>query len=210
METLSYIVIGLSLLSIICLLILHFVSSEFKPSWRMISEYALGKHKWLITLFFYAWGFSSMLLALLLWNEVSTSWAKLGAALVFVSGIGALMGGLFDVKHRLHGLAFLLGIPTLAVGSLFICYHLLTFPAWQIHKTTILWSTHSIWISVVFMAISMIVLMSGFKKSGIPMGPDVEAPKELPVGVIGVNGYFNRILVLCYLNWLVTFAMILV
>ena len=34
-------------LSLVSLLALHFVSPEYHPSWRMISEYALGKHKWL-------------------------------------------------------------------------------------------------------------------------------------------------------------------
>ncbi len=102
MTLLSYLVIGFSSLSFLCLLILHFVSPEFKPSWRMISEYALGKHKWLITLFFVSWAISSMLLAFQIWELVIGFWAKFGVILIFVAGIGELMGGLFDVKHKLH------------------------------------------------------------------------------------------------------------
>lgn len=210
MESVPIIVIFLSLLSILSLLILHFVSPEFKPSWRMISEYALGNHKWLITSFFIFWGLASMLLAFNLWAHVSGFWPTIGVLLVFVSCIGAFMGGLFDVKHKHHGLAFLLGIPTLPIGALLICYHLISMDQWQMHKTEILWSTHSIWISVLLMAASMILLMRGYKKSGLPMGPGVEPPKELPKGVIGINGYFNRILVLCYLLWLITMANVLI
>lgn len=210
MESLPIIVIFSSLLSILSLLILHFVSPEFKPSWRMISEYALGKNKWLITSFFVFWGAANMLLSLRLWSEVNGAWPAIGVLLVFISGIGAFMGGLFDVKHKLHGLSFMLGIPTLPIGSLLICYHLIAMSQWQVHKTEILWSTHSIWVSVILMAASMMLLMNGYKKSGMPMGPGVEPPKELPKGVIGINGYFNRILVMCYLLWLITMSKALI
>jgi hypothetical protein len=206
MELIPTFVIVFSALSLFSLLILHFVSPEFKPSWRMISEYALGNHKWLITSFFVFWALASMLLSIALWNEVSSMWAKIGVILVFISGIGAFMGGLFDVKHKYHGLAFGLGIPTLPIGSLLICYHLLSFDGWQNHGSALLYSTHSIWISLILMAISMILLMTGYKKTGLPMGPGVEPPKELPKDVIGVNGYFNRLLVLCYIVWLIVIS----
>jgi hypothetical protein len=206
MELIPTFVIVFSALSLFSLLVLHFVSPEFKPSWRMISEYALGNHKWLITSFFVFWALASMLLAIALWYEVSSIWAKIGVILVFISGIGAFMGGLFDVKHKYHGLAFGLGIPTLPIGSLLICYHLLSFDGWQTHRSALLYSTHSIWISLILMAISMILLMTGYKKTGLPMGPGVEPPKELPKDVIGVNGYFNRLLVLCYIVWLIVIS----
>ena len=119
-------VILCSVLSLLCLLTLHFVSPECKPSWRMISEYALGKYKWLITAFFYLWGIASIILSTLLWSEVSSTWGKIGVILVLISGIGAFMGGLFDLKHKNHGLSFMLGTPTLPIGALIICYHLMT------------------------------------------------------------------------------------
>ncbi len=199
-------VILCSVLSLLCLLTLHFVSPEFKPSWRMISEYALGKYKWLITAFFYLWGIASIILSTLLWSEVSSTWGKIGVILVLISGIGAFMGGLFDLKHKNHGLSFMLGTPTLPIGALIICYHLISMDKWQNYETPILYSTHSLWISFILMALSMVVLMSGYKKTGLPMGPGVEPPKALPKGVIGVNGYFNRLLVLCYILWLIVMA----
>lgn len=207
---LATIVIIFSVLSLLSLLVLHFVSPEFKPSWRMISEYALGKHKWLITSFFIFWGLASIILALLLWSEVSSLWAKIGVMLVFISGIGALLGGIFDVKHKHHGLAFGLGVPTLPIGSLLICYHLIDIEKWHYDKTALLFATHSVWISLILMAISMVILMSGYKKTGLPMGPGVEPPKELPKEVIGINGYFNRLLVICYILWLIVVANVVV
>ncbi len=50
----------------------------------MISEYALGNHKWLIILFFICWGLAFMLLTIPLWTEVSSIWAKIGVVLVFI------------------------------------------------------------------------------------------------------------------------------
>jgi hypothetical protein len=196
-----------SALSLLCLLILHFVSREYKPSWRMISEYALGKHKWLITSFFIFWGLSSFFVALLLFNLVTSTAAITGVVLITISGTGAIMGGLFDVKHKLHGMAFALGIPTMPIGALLVAYHLLQNENWNTHSTALLVSSHALWISVVLMALSMMILFSGFKKAGIAMGPNVEPPKEVPSGVIAVNGYANRLLVLCYVHWSVMIAM---
>lgn len=206
---LATIVLICSAVSLITLLTLHFVSPEFKPSWRMISEYALGRHTWLINTFFIAWGLASITLALALWPEVNSFWSETGVVLVFISGVGAILGGIFDVKHKHHGLAFGLGIPSLPVGSLLICYHIIDIEKWKPDKATILFSTHAVWISLLFMAVSMILLMSGYKKTGLPMGPGIEPPKALPNGVIGVNGYFNRLLVICYILWLVVIANVL-
>ncbi|MBK9504386.1 MAG: DUF998 domain-containing protein [Bacteroidetes bacterium] len=117
--------IAFGVISILCLLTLHFTSPEFKPNFRMVSEYALGKHKWLLTMFFLCWGLCSISSGFMLWNVVTTGWAKFGVVLLFVTGIGAIMGGLFDVQHKLHGLAFGIGLPFLPIGALLISYHLI-------------------------------------------------------------------------------------
>jgi len=36
----------------VSLAILHVVSPEFQPSWRMVSEYANGHHRWLLSVMF--------------------------------------------------------------------------------------------------------------------------------------------------------------
>lgn len=199
MEILAVLSIISGCLSLLCLLALHFVSPEFQPSWRMISEYALGKNKRLLTAFFFLWGTCTILSAMLLWNIVGTMWARAGVVLLLISGIGAIMGGLFDVKHPRHGLAFLLGVPTLPLATLLIGYQLLSLEAWSSYQGVLLISAHAPWIALVFMAGSMALLFSGFKKAGYPMGPDAEVPEKLPDGVIPLAGYANRLLVLCYL-----------
>lgn len=190
-------------ISLLCLLILHFVSPEFDPSWRMISEYALGNHKSLITLFFVFWGVSSFFIILLLWNVVTSKWAKFGMVLICISFIGQIMGGMFDIKHKLHGFAFLLGVPSVPIAALLVSYHLIRKDNWRKYKASMLGSAHLTWISLVLMAITMALMISGFQKAGIPMGPDATPPKTLPDGVIALNGYTNRILVVCYIYWLI-------
>lgn len=193
-------------LAVLSLAVLHVTSPEFHPGWRMISEYALGKHKWLLTLMFLSWGTCSLLTAMLIWQSVTSVAASISALCVAVSGIGAIMGGLFDVKHKLHGLSFALGVPTLPAGALLASYHLSALPEWNVYRTEIRGVAHLTWVCVLLMAVSMGLLFSGFKKAGLPLGKDVEPPKTLPSGVIGINGYFNRLLVVCFIGWTVLIA----
>jgi hypothetical protein len=186
-------------LSLLCLLALHFTSPEFKPSWRMVSEYALGKYKWLLTLFFFMWGASSILLAIALLEFVSGFWAHFGIIFLVLSGIGAICGGLFDINHKKHGMAFALGIPTLPVGALILTYHLLNNKI--ITQTDTLILAHSTWISILLMAFTMMLMFSGFKKAGVNWDKDSPVPTEVPKGVIALGGYANRLLVLCFISW---------
>ncbi len=191
--------IAFGIISLVCLFTLHFVSQEFKPGFRMVSEYALGNYKWLLTLFFLCWGFCSITSGLVLWNVVTTVWAKLGIIFLFVSGIGAIMGGLFDVQHKLHGLSFGLGVPFLPIGALLITYHLLNKPDWQSYRVSLLFSSHSVWISLVLMGGAMFLFFSSLKSAGIAYGPNAAPLTVLPKGVTSVHGWANRLLVLCYI-----------
>jgi len=206
MSTLGFLTIASAAMSLFSLIVLHFVSPEFKPSWRMISEYAMGKHKNLLTTFFFCWGLSSILLSLLLWNKVTTVWGTVGVILLFTSSIGEIMGGLFDVNHKHHALAFLLGVPTLPAAALLIGYDLIRTPGMEEHAPSIVLSSHAPWISLVVMGASMAIMFAGFKKAGMPMGPNVAPPEAVPTGVIAVAGYANRLLVICYLGWLIIIA----
>jgi hypothetical protein len=208
MNSLALLSIASGVLSLLCLLTLHFVSKEFKTSFRMVSEYALGKNKWLLTIFFLAWGTSSIALSILLWKTVSTQTANIGVILLFISGIGAIMGGLFDMKHKLHGLSFLLGVPTLPVATIFIANNLIRLEPWKNHFTSIMFSTISVWLSLILMITTMGLMFSSFKKAGIPVGKDAQPINELPIGVKAYNGYANRLLVFLYILWTILISII--
>ena len=170
----------------------------------MVSEYALGKYEWLLIAFFILWGASSILLALALVQIVSGLWAYLGTALLFISGVGAVLGGLFNINHKKHGLAFALGVPPLPIAALILNYHLLNSKA--ITQTDSLLAAHATWISVVLMGIAMMLMFSGFKKAGITWDKDSPPPTEVPKGVIALGGYANRLLVFCFIFWVIVIA----
>jgi hypothetical membrane protein len=204
MNTLAVLSIIAGIISLLSLTALHFTSPEFKPGWRMVSEYALGKYEWLLIAFFFMWGASSMLLALALAQIVSGLWAWLGTALLFISGVGAVLGGLFNVNHKKHGLAFALGIPTLPIAALILNYYLLNSKV--ITQTDTLLAAHSTWLSVVLMGIAMMLMFSGFKKAGVKWDKDSPPPTEVPKGVIALGGYANRLLVFCFIFWVIVIA----
>jgi hypothetical protein len=208
MTLLPKLILATGAMSLLCLLLLHFLSPEYDPSWRMISEYAMGKYKTFLTAFFVLSAVCTMMLPFLLWNETTGLWSKVGLVLVFLSGVGSMMGGLFDLKHPLHGAAFALGVPTIMVGALLVSYHLVKRSDWAQHSTGTLLSAHAIWISLVLMGVSMAVMMNGFRQAGVPMGPGATPPDTVPPGVVAVAGYFNRLLVICNTAWIMMMAYI--
>jgi hypothetical protein len=202
--------IALSLGTLAILFLLHVLSPEFAPSWRMVSEYAYGQHQWALTLFFLCWGISSCCLATVLWTVVTTNLAKVGVVLLFISGLGEASAAIFDVEHSLHGLSGLLGVPTLPVAALLISYHLKSKAPFRANKHSLLLSAHATWVSLVLMIVSMIILITGFQNAGVPVGEGNKPPVSLPEGVIAVAGYANRLFILVYNLWLINVARIFV
>ena len=82
------IAIGATAVSLAALIGLHVVSPEFAPSWRMVSEYANGRHAWLLSVVFFAWAASSFALLPALWPDSAYVWffgvALFGALFVWL------------------------------------------------------------------------------------------------------------------------------
>lgn len=194
--------IGTAVVSLVALFSLHFLSPEFAPSWRMVSEYANGKYEWVLIIFFGFWGVSSWCAAYFLWDYTTTVASKAGVVLLFVSGLGEILAAFFNVNHPQHGMSGTLGIPTFVVASLLISYHLKNKPEWREHKTVLLLAAHLTWISLVSVIITMIVMISGFKNAGIVLGPGQKPPSSVPESVIALVGYANRFLIAVYIYWL--------
>src|SRR5262245_56796258 len=101
----AYVAVLAVALSGASLVLLHFLSPEFAPSWRMVSEYANGRHGWLRTFVFVFWAVGSFALLAALWPASATTIGKVGLALLLLAGIGQAMGAAFDINHPLHGAA---------------------------------------------------------------------------------------------------------
>lgn len=182
--------------AILALVALHALSPEFDPSWRMISEYANGGFAWVLTVFFFAWALGSWTLAAALWIHGGSWVYRVGVVLVGLAGVGEVMGGLFDVNHPLHGAAFGLGVPSLAVGAVLVGVSL----ARRDGALRLGALSQAPWLSVVGMAASFMLCFSSAEAAGITLNPG-EPWGEVPAGVTAVMGWANRLLVLAYVGW---------
>jgi len=191
------------LVSCAALLALHLTSPEFEPSWRMVSEYANGRYAWILTLVFAAWAIGSFALVPALWPLWSTPLGKVGLGFLLLAGIGQTMGALFDLNHKLHGPAALIGIPSLCIAAAILTIALS-------RRTDIvappIWLAHLPWISFVLMLGTFALLFSALKAAGIDMSGQTGPLKELPVGVTGYLGWANRLLFAATYLWVAVVA----
>ena len=190
-----------SIATLLSLVVLHILSPEFAPSWRMVSEYANGEYSWVLSLMFSFGALSSWILAFTLWSEVKSTAGRIGLYFLIVSGIGEAMAGVFDINHSLHGLASFLGIGGLPIAALLISTSLGRSEAWSAAKRPLLWSAHLTWISIVLMAGTFALLISTFMQTGAEMPTDSRTVTSLPDGVIAWVGWANRFLILAFCGW---------
>ena len=81
---------------IVMLSALHVLRDDLDPSWRVISEYAVGRHGWLMTVAFLLLGVVSASLAVGTWSAGSPVLGRIGTAMLAVTAVGMVMAGLFD------------------------------------------------------------------------------------------------------------------
>jgi len=160
---------------------LHVIKPEMSPSWRFVSEYAIGRHGWVMTLAFFAWAVSCATLAVALQARVSTRAGRIGRVILFIVSASLVVAGLFDqdpvtsrpedaTTHGLvHAIASMVGIPGIPLAAFLIGGRF-----WQ-----------ATWLSLVAMA--------GYLSFAVPQaggfGPEVLA------------GWMNRLVVVSYLAW---------
>lgn len=198
-STAAHLALGGIAVSALCLALLHWLSSEFEPSWRMVSEYANGRYPALLTLVFAAWAVSSFALALALWPLAASTLGKVGLAFLVLAGIGQVLGAVFDINHKLHGPAAMLGIPSLCIAAVALTLAMsrrsdLTAPP--------MWSAHLLWISFVIMLIGVAVFFAALKAAGVDMSQG-QPLARLPNGVTGYVGWANRFFFFTAYLWVV-------
>ncbi|MGZ9114953.1 MAG: DUF998 domain-containing protein, partial [Brevundimonas sp.] len=144
----AWVALAATAVSGVALVLLHVFSPEFSPSWRMVSEYANGRAPWLLSVVFFAWAAASFALVFALWPLSASTLGKAALAFLILGGIGQVMGGAFDINHKLHGPAAMIGIPSLCIAAVLVTMAMagradITAPP--------LWSAHLPWISFALM-----------------------------------------------------------
>ena len=111
----------LSVATLVALAGLHVLSAEFDPSWRMVSEYALGGYGWLLSVMFACWGISTWALAVATAPVLPTRSARVGLVFLGLAGLGEVMAAVFDITQEIpHGIAGLLGVGGLPIAAMLI------------------------------------------------------------------------------------------
>ena len=76
----------------------HVARPELDPSWVPISDFALGRHGWLMNGAFIAWGAATVTAALSVWPRVRGRLARAGLVLVLIGGLW-LVGYTLDYQR---------------------------------------------------------------------------------------------------------------
>lgn len=185
---------------------LHVLSPEFSPSWRVISEYALGHYGWVLSLMFLSWGISSWALVVAIRSQIHTNAGKVGLWLLIIAGIGEAMASVFDVTHEIgHGIAGLLGVVGFPIAALLLSVALGRNEAWRRARRALLWIANLSCISVVLLIATLAIMtvqMAHLNGGHLPQ----HAPKALPPGVLALDGWADRMIVLSNCAWVVVAA----
>lgn len=171
-------------LFLLLLVAVHLSRPDLDASWRPVSEYALGRNGWLMTLAFVVWGAAPLALAVALWPAVEGLAGRIGLGLLGLGAVGPLLGSVFpmDPLHTppdeaspggmIHGLAAVLSdaIPIAAI----VLTALLTRPG-------ALWSNHRplLWISA---GLALVTFLGAIVTMAVLMPPSGQLSPEVSVG----------------------------
>jgi hypothetical protein len=198
--------IGAAAAVLLLLASLHILSPEFDPSFRMVSEYALGYYGWVLSLMFLAWGISSWELAVALWSQVKTRAGKVGLWFLVIAGLGEAMASVFDITHDPgHSIAGVLGMAGFPIAALLLSVSLGRLHAWRGARSPLLWIANLSWISVVLLGATLVLMTVQFAQANGGQLPQ-HAPARLPAGVLGLDGWADRLIVLSNCLWVLVAA----
>ncbi len=193
--------IGAAAATLVLLASLHVLSPAFDPSFRMVSEYALGQYGPVLSLMFLAWGISAWALAVALWSQVNTRAGKAGLWLLVIAGLGEALASVFDITHDTgHSIAGVLGMGGFPIAAVLLSVSLGRTQAWRGAKSLLLWLANLNWISVVLL-VATVVLMTVQVAQAYGGHLPQQAPAHLPAGVLGLDGWADRLIVLSNCLW---------
>jgi hypothetical protein len=187
--------------SVLLMAALHFIKPDLDPSWRMLSEYSLGAHGWIMKVAFWLLALANIGMAFALQPSAGNITSKVGIALHYVVGIALIGAGLFDMDPmtakpeqftahgRLHGFSGMIGLPGQVLAALVLAWgYTRQHQSLERGRKPLLLAATATLIAL--------LLMIGYLAVAVPanggFGPAV------------VAGWFNRVLVVSFAGWLIT------
>ncbi|WP_179035104.1 DUF998 domain-containing protein [Paenibacillus sp. URB8-2] len=192
-----------SVLFLILLVALHVIKPEFDPSWRMVSEYAIGSNGWVMSIAFLSLSISCAALFIAIRSQIRTTGGYIGLTLLLISAAAIACAAFFTIDPitaskdaltthgNLHGLASMVGNPGLTIAAILISRSLIREQSWSPARRSLLWMSNLIWICLLLMLLTLAVTLL---QSGGKFGPNV------------LIGWPNRLLMAAYCAWLMSVA----
>lgn len=194
------IVFGIAFLTLLALL--HFLEPEFHPSWRLISEYEIGKYGFLMVVAFFCWGAGFLALTLSLWHQLPFVSGTIGKWWLLIISIALFGAGIFTTNpiteevrsttDRLHALCGALMIFTFPIASVLMSRSLTKNRSFAPRKAQIIWLEVFVWVGL-FAFFGALVI---YKPQGRQYNETV------------LIGWPNRFMVFAYTLWLIGIARI--
>lgn len=186
---------------VVLLTALHLMKPELDPSWRFISEYAIGDFGWLMVLAFLSLAGSYVALIIAIRPQIRTIGGYVGLACLFFSAAGLAMAAVFTTDPittrpdamtttgQLHSLGGTLGFA-MPLASAIISWSLTRNPAWSSARRSLLWAAG---LTIIGFLVSIVSLVTMIPSDG-HLGPDVAV------------GWPLRFEILTYCVWLMVVA----
>jgi hypothetical protein len=195
--------VGFSAAFLVILFLLHFLKPELAPSWRMISEYEIGRYGWMMRLAFFCWGGSTLSLVVALWGSLRTIGGKIGYVWLVLIGVALFGAGIFvtnaitdttpSTANSLHTLCGAFVIMTFPIASSLVVGSLARNEEWAATRRQQFWVEVLVWLSM-FAFFGSIIISTAINPSAGRVGPEVYL------------GWPNRLMVVIYNIWLITVA----
>jgi hypothetical protein len=188
---------------LVLLVALHYLKPGLDPSWRMVSEYEIGRYGWVMVVAFLSLASSCVALIAAIKPQIRTTGGRIGLALLLISASGMTVAAIFTsdpitasrseltTHGNLHGLGALLGIPSFPVAATLISLSLARDQGWSAARRSLLWMAALTWIGLLVFISSVAIMLP---RGNGEFGPDV------------LIGWPNRLLVLSYSTWLMIVA----
>jgi hypothetical protein len=181
------------------LALLHLFKRELDPSWRMISEYEIGRFGWLMRLAFFCWGASVLTATLAIWPSLQTVGGVIGSYWLLVITLFLFGAGIFktdpitaqtnSLVSKLHNLCGTVVILTFPIAATLTANSLMRNPGWAPAHGGLVLGTVLVWAG-----------MAAY--FGTIIGARVRNPKAGEDGSHILMGWPNRLNVVTYLIWI--------
>jgi Protein of unknown function (DUF998) len=166
-------------LFLVLLAVLHVLKPEYDPSWRMISEYEIGRFGWVMQVAFFSLAIANVSAIAAVWSQAKSIIGYIGLGLLSVGTTGLIIAGIFpadpittdpealSASGKMHALGGMLGIPVAPVAVAFV--------SWDLIRRNQAWASMRPWlwltVGLVWLSFVALVFLASVAKG--TLGPNV-------------------------------------